>query len=220
MTGFTLWEMLAKLVIAVVLGGLIGIERETHGRPAGLRTHILVCFGSALFTLCSYTIAGKTFDPGRITAQIVTGIGFLGAGTIIHHGSIVRGLTTAASIWTVAAIGIAVAIGGDMLILAAAASVLVFATLSIVARVERALLAKSDDRHLVLTLRRTSESLCEALAIIARHGLPVRLVSCENTAAENTQVVRLGVRISPHFDEAPLDTELASCQNVLSYTWE
>jgi len=219
---FTLWEMLVRLVIAILLGGLIGLERETHGRPAGLRTHILVCFGATLFTLCGYTIAGvgKGFDPGRVAAQIVTGIGFLGAGTIIHHGNIVRGLTTAASIWTVAAIGIAVAIGGDMLILAAAASVLVFATLSIVASIERALLVKSDERQIVLTLRRTSESLSEALAAVAKHGLQVRLVSCESSADETTQLMRLRVRIDAHFHEATLDSELASCQNVLSYTWE
>lgn len=226
MTGFTLYEMLGKLVIAILLGGLIGLERETHGRPAGLRTHILVCFGAALFTMCSYTIsasyisAGKYFDPSRITAQIVTGIGFLGAGTIIHHGSIVRGLTTAASIWTVAAIGIAAAVGGDLLILAVIASVLVFATLSVVAHIERTMLAKSNDLHLTLTLQLAPESLSKALAIVARHGLGVNLASCESLTDEDTQVARLKIRVGPNFDEAPLNSELASCPDVLSYSWE
>ena len=116
-----LWDMILKLVVSLALGGAVGLERETHGRPAGLRTHILVCVGSTLFALCSYTVAGTRFDPGRISAQIVTGIGFLGAGTIMRQGSVVRGLTTAASIWTVAAIGVAVAIGGEMMLVAIAA---------------------------------------------------------------------------------------------------
>jgi putative Mg2+ transporter-C (MgtC) family protein len=107
--------MLLRLGMSAFLGGMIGLERETHGRPAGLRTHTLVCLGSTLFTFCSYAIAQPGNDPGRITAQIVTGIGFLCAGTIIHEGSIVRGLTSAASIWTAAAIGVAVGIGGQML---------------------------------------------------------------------------------------------------------
>ena len=147
------WLMVLKLVVAVAFGGLIGIERETHGRPAGLRTHILVCVGATLFTLCSYNIAGHKFDPGRITAQIVTGIGFLGAGTIIHQGSVVRGLTTAASVWTVAAIGIAVAIGGQMLLLALVASVLAFGTLNLGSRIEKRILATHEDRFLTLTVR-------------------------------------------------------------------
>lgn len=215
-----LWEMLLKLVAAIVLGGLIGLERETHGRPAGLRTHILVCFGAALFTLCSYSIAGKTFDPARITAQIVTGIGFLGAGTIIHYGSIVRGLTTAASIWTVAAIGIAVAIGGDMLILAAVSSALVFATLNVVAKVERAILLKQEDRLLTAVIKPGHDAMCDLLATVARHGLQLRVLGVEDSADQTAHVVRLQMRSSGGFDSTAIDADLAALDNVISYTWE
>ncbi len=105
-----------RLTLAAVLGGAVGLERELREREAGLRTHLLVAVGSALFTLVSayawtdFTFSranGVTFDPTRIAAQIVTGVGFLGAGAIIRQGLSVRGLTTAATLWLVAAIGMA-----------------------------------------------------------------------------------------------------------------
>lgn len=113
-----MWEASAaiRLVVSVVLGGLIGFEREAEGKPAGMRTHMLVCLGATLFMLISiespeFFPGAKTVDPGRIAAQVVTGVGFLGAGTILRSGGTVRGLTTAASIWAVAAIGLAVGVG-------------------------------------------------------------------------------------------------------------
>lgn len=101
-------DLLIKLVLAVLLGGIIGFEREVAGKPAGLRTNILICIGACLFTI----ISGKFFaDPARISAQLVTGIGFLGAGAIMREGEHVRGLTTAATIWAVAAIGMSIGYG-------------------------------------------------------------------------------------------------------------
>lgn len=123
--------LIGKLVLAAVFGGIVGYEREVHEHPAGLRTHILVCMGSALMTIVSIKFQPPGGDPGRIAAQIVTGIGFLGAGTILRQGSTVRGLTTAASLWTVAGIGIAVGVGGARyVLLSAAATAIVFVTLS------------------------------------------------------------------------------------------
>lgn len=104
-------DLLASLLMAVVLGGAIGLERELSGKAAGLRTNILICLGATLFTHLSIHIAGPAGDPGRIAAQVVTGIGFLGAGTILHGRGSVTGLTTAATIWLVAAIGVAIGVG-------------------------------------------------------------------------------------------------------------
>lgn len=103
------WTHIFEMLLAFVLGGIVGIERDIHGRAAGLRTHMLVCAGSALFTIASVGIAAG--DPGRIAAQIVSGIGFLGAGTILKVGFNVRGLTTAACMWMVAAVGMACGLG-------------------------------------------------------------------------------------------------------------
>jgi putative Mg2+ transporter-C (MgtC) family protein len=106
------WEILARLLLAVVLGGLIGFERESVDKPAGFRTHILVCVGAALFSLISLVgFFGSGADPSRVASNIVVGIGFLGAGTIFRTGGGVQGLTTAASLWSVAAIGTATGIG-------------------------------------------------------------------------------------------------------------
>jgi putative Mg2+ transporter-C (MgtC) family protein len=105
-------DVFIRIIIAAALGGVIGIEREIREHTAGFRTHILVSVGAAAFTIASsYGLQGTTFDPNRISAQIVTGIGFLGAGAIIRYGASVRGLTTAASLWAVAAVGLLAAQG-------------------------------------------------------------------------------------------------------------
>ncbi len=106
------WEILLRLLLGVILGGFIGLERETVEKPAGFRTHILVTLGATLFTLISKEgFFGSGADPARIASNIVVGIGFLGAGTIWRSGVNVQGLTTAASLWTAAAIGTAAGAG-------------------------------------------------------------------------------------------------------------
>lgn len=108
-------DLMIALTAAAVLGGLLGLEREIHGRPAGLRTHLLVSLGAAAFMLMSPLVASMSQsmpgDPGRIAAQIVTGIGFLGAGAIVKEGVNIRGLTTAACLWVAASIGMACGAG-------------------------------------------------------------------------------------------------------------
>jgi putative Mg2+ transporter-C (MgtC) family protein len=107
-------ETLGKLGLSLVLGGLIGLEREAHQRPAGFRTHIIVCLGACLFMLVSLKMGEldpNGADPSRVASQVVPGIGFLGAGTILKTGLTVKGLTTAAGLWTAAAIGLAVGAG-------------------------------------------------------------------------------------------------------------
>lgn len=105
-------DLAAKLAIAVLIGGGVGLEREIKGKPAGLRTNILICVGSALLMDLSMSIAATHGgDPGRIAAQVVTGIGFLGAGTILHTRGQITGLTSAATIWVVAALGLTIGAG-------------------------------------------------------------------------------------------------------------
>src|SRR5256885_1867643 len=100
-------ELFLRLSLATLFGGAIGLERELGGKPAGLRTNILICIGSVLYTKLSITMAAGTADPTRVAAQIVTGGRFIGAGTILHARGAVVGLTSAATIWVVAAIGVA-----------------------------------------------------------------------------------------------------------------
>lgn len=151
--------MLAKLVLATLLGGAIGVEREMAGKPAGLRTNILICVGAALFTQLSadlgrigFTPDGRPYgDTTRIAAQIVSGIGFLGAGAILHGQGVVVGLTTAATIWVVAAIGTAV--GAGAYIDACGATAIIMVILIGLRPVERALQAKRRRVHVTLRVK-------------------------------------------------------------------
>src|SRR3954447_11130214 len=98
-------QVLIRLVLAAILGGAIGLERELRRKPAGLRTNMFICFGAAMFTILSFRYSEGTLDRTRIAAQIISGIGFLGAGAIIHSEGTVSGITTAATIFVVASIG-------------------------------------------------------------------------------------------------------------------
>jgi len=119
-------EMVLRLLLAAALGAIIGLERERERKPAGFRTHLLVCLGSALFTLASIYGFGIGADPARVAAGVVTGIGFLGAGTILRsREGVLVGLTTAASIWAVAGIGMAAGAGLYILAPVAAAVILI-----------------------------------------------------------------------------------------------
>lgn len=147
-------DLLLKLSMAVVLGGAIGLEREIAGKPAGLRTNILICIGAALITDVSVAITigpngTRIGDPARLAAQIVSGIGFIGAGTIMQARGTVTGLTSAATIWVVAAIGIA--IGAGRYIEAAGAGVLVTLVLAGLGNLEHKL--RRARRVLSCTLR-------------------------------------------------------------------
>ena len=128
-------EMVLRILLAAVLGMIVGFERLHAHKPAGLRTHMLVCIGSALFTVASiYGFKGS--DPSRVAAGIVTGVGFLGAGAIIHaQDGGLHGLTTASSIWAVAAIGLAA--GAGMYIVAPVATGIVLVVLYVLKRVEK-----------------------------------------------------------------------------------
>src|SRR5215211_7047120 len=120
-------ELVLRLVVAAVLGGLVGLERERLEWAAGMRTHALVSLGSALFMVVSIFGFSDILDPSRVAAQVASGIGFIGAGTIILRREVVKGLTTAASIWAVAAVGLAV--GGGMFLAAGSATLLALALL-------------------------------------------------------------------------------------------
>jgi putative Mg2+ transporter-C (MgtC) family protein len=134
-------EISLRLVAALVLGALIGAEREYHRHPAGLRTMSAICVGSALFTALGTMVLNT--DPTRIAAQIVTGVGFLGAGAILRSGASIRGLTTAATIWVVAAVGMSVGFG--YFILATICTALVLVLLIGLRRIEVLRFREPDD---------------------------------------------------------------------------
>jgi putative Mg2+ transporter-C (MgtC) family protein len=138
-------ELIQRLLLAAVIGGLIGAERELRRKSAGFRTNILIALGSAIFTICSLTLGGGVGDPTRISAQIVTGIGFLGAGTILRNRDGVHGLTTAAIVWVNAALGVAA--GGGQYRLAIIAGAIVLSVLLVMGPIEAAIDMKAGPKQ-------------------------------------------------------------------------
>jgi putative Mg2+ transporter-C (MgtC) family protein len=148
-------ELLLRLVLAVLLGGLVGMEREWHNHAAGFRTHILVCLGSTTIMLLSvYGFSqfvdepNVRIDPSRLAAQVISGIGFLGAGAILRNGSVIKGLTTAASVWVVAAIGLCV--GAGFLYAAFSCTALVLISLLLLNKWEKYLMRHRRNHELTI----------------------------------------------------------------------
>lgn len=158
-------ELIVRLGLSCVLGGAVGLERESIHRPAGLRTHVLVCLGSTLFTIVSaYAFINyKLNDPARIAAQIVSGIGFLGAGTIIRHRATIRGLTTAASLWAVAGIGLA--IGCGFYIASVVSTALVLLSLTIMKKIEGFIIGREKKYRNVII---QTENVPDKISIIEK----------------------------------------------------
>ena len=181
-------DVLAKLGIGAFLGGAIGLERERSGRPAGIRTHMLLVMGVVL--LCEVSKAFGAPDNSRIAAQIVTGVGFLGAGTIMRTGLEVKGLTTAASLWAASAIGFAVSTGGAFLIIAGAATVLALFTLAVVDNLETRLAPEGHLRELNLKVD-TRETASDLIAFLKEKGFHVQSVRI--TPVSDGIQIQLGV---------------------------
>ena len=139
--GVVLSSTLARLLLAAILGGIIGLERQLRHKPAGLRTNMFICFGAAMFTVLSRQLAGTPSDSARIAAQIIPGIGFIGAGSILHARASVTGLTTAATLFVVASVGMAA--GGGLYLTAIFATVIILLALVLLGRMEHAFLLKS-----------------------------------------------------------------------------
>lgn len=209
-----------QIVVAAVLGAVVGMERERGDHPAGLRTHILVCVGAALITLVSREMAGTRFDPGRIAAQIVSGIGFLGAGTILRQGTLVRGLTTAASLWVVAGIGMAVAAGGAMAWLAAFASLLVLFTLTVLNRFDFDRTSEEGRLTLFLTIAGDREQLGRLLADMAGQQVTIKQVKVHSTEEIGQLKVELELATRSVNTARLLTSWLSRQSAVIGWEWE
>ncbi|MHB1460062.1 MAG: MgtC/SapB family protein [Armatimonadota bacterium] len=190
---------ITNLILAALLGGMIGLNRELHNRPAGLRTHILLALGAAMFATVSHEAAGSVADPTRIAAQVVTGIGFLGAGTIIHQGVEVRGLTTAASMWVSAAVGLTCGFGPDYYLFAVIGSLLAVGTLTSATILERSILKTSHaDVVVVVDIVGSLQDMNDQLKAIGFH---VKSWKQLNRLADGHAKYRLSLDIPPHVSD-------------------
>ena len=188
-------ELILKLVVAVLLGGIIGWEREHTARPAGLRTHILVSVGSALMTIISME-AFSGSDPSRVAAQIVSGIGFLGAGTIMREGLSVKGLTTAASLWATAGIGMAV--GTGFYTAAIITTVLVFLTLTAMFLREKGVINSTYRKRIIVDSKNKPGLLGQIGTILGDFDIDIDSVQLKTE--DNDILVELIVRLPSKAD--------------------
>jgi len=188
-------EIILRLVTAAVLGGIVGLERERLEWAAGLRTHMLVCVGAALIMIVSQfgfaDVLGTphvVLDPSRVAAQVVSGIGFLGAGTILFlRQEVIRGLTTAASLWTVAGVGLAA--GGGLYMAAATTTVLVVLILAAVRPVERRLFHRNHVKRLTVLVDRGSISLLRLQNELESTGVSVQQITLKLSDRPHSDLV-------------------------------
>lgn len=202
--------VLFKMGLAVVLGGAVGWERELHGRPAGVRTHMLIVLGVVI--ICEVSRVFDPVTPSRIAANIVTGIGFLGAGSILRTGPEVRGLTTAASIWAVSGIGMAVSAGGAFFLVAIVGTLLTLATLMYVERLERRFAPDTHPHELHVGLDR-KERLAAVLEALEAGGITVGAIRVVGEEAGVLVSLEVRGRTSKALDLA------LSCPGVSSARW-
>lgn len=183
---FDNFYIVVRLLLAMILGGIIGIERGRLNRPAGVRTHMVVCMGSTLVMLLGIQMA--TLDPNiditRLGAQVVSGIGFLGAGTILKDGFSVRGLTTAATLWVVACVGLAV--GGGFYIAAILTTILVFVSL----KVWGSSSVKSKSRYISVIVDSVDKTIEEIKIILIESGIHISDIGLVETESPNLFEIR------------------------------
>ena len=190
-------EVTLRLFLAAVLGGAVGMDRQRYEWAAGLRTHMLVCLGSALIMIVSaygfsdiLTVNHVSLDPSRVAAQVVSGIGFLGAGTILFlKHEVVKGLTTAAGLWTVAGIGLA--IGGGLYFAAAAATILVLIILILIKPYKKKLIVERRQTEIQLRMNKNQVSLSQLENMLSTSDISYNHLKFNNTKEDNIYAVEI-----------------------------
>ena len=213
----TEFDMIFRLCLGFAAGAIIGFERSSRRQVAGLRTHILIATGATLLMLLSIYLPqqlspGSLGDPGRIAAQVVSGIGFLGAGAIIRLGNNVRGLTTAASLWFVAAVGLA--IGSGMFIVAGSAIALGLITLMVLRLFEKRVFPSARFKLLEISYKDNTPNTREALDIIKGARISIQSMDVNQGPKDKGTRLRLLVRIPISADIASIARSIKSSGNV------
>ncbi|GHU11849.1 methyltransferase [Spirochaetia bacterium] len=204
-----------RLCLSFLAGGIIGFERSRHHQVAGLRTHILICIGSALLMILSIWMSERFLpagDPGRIAAQVVSGIGFLGAGAIIRLGNNVKGLTTAASLWLVAAIGLS--LGAGMYLAAGATEALSLITLYVLDIFERRFLPMERNKLLEISYKTGMPLTREALETIGSFAVRIITLDVDHARKGKGSKLRLLVGIPANTDIAGMVKSLKNLSGV------
>lgn len=215
--------MFGRLIMALVLGGLVGLERELHGRAAGLRTHILVTVGSCLIMVTSLHLWQEyhelsNIDPGRVAAQVVSGIGFLGAGTILRFRASVRGLTTAASLWAAAGIGLATGSGYHSAAIFTTGIVLF--TLFLLTRVERRIVRRDWYKVLRVETRGEVRQLEEIRGILGDYAGEIKDLNIAKGAAADRFIIEISLKLPTSLEFDQILSDVGGVEGVLSAAWK
>jgi len=214
MEAITPLQVVVRLLVAGILGGLVGLEREYQNQPAGFRTHMILCVGSCLIMLVSSYMGSRyqTADPSRIAAQVVSGIGFLGAGAILRFGVTVKGLTTAASLWTIAGVGLAV--GSGFYLGALLAATIMILALSILKNLERVFLMRRGEQFLYATLRSGPEVLGRLEEVLARKDTRLLKLHVERNNLTGLWELQATISRPQEVDAAQLTAEVGAIPEV------
>lgn len=217
------WTIIFRLVLAAVLSGIVGFEREFHGRAAGFRTHILLCVGSTLIMLSSMHIFdvyyGKgVFDPARLAAGVVTGVGFLGAGTIMRNRGSVRGLTTAASLWVVTGIGLAVGVG--MYPGAIVTTGIAVITLMFFGRLEHVMIRKDWYKTLIVETKDGMDQLKGMREILGEYAAEINDFEVDRSKDGAHVSLKIGLKLTTSRYDERLIEDIGRMEGVKSVKWE
>jgi putative Mg2+ transporter-C (MgtC) family protein len=215
----SVYEIVFKLALACILGAMIGLERESLNRPAGLRTYTLVCVGSALAMIVSIDIYMQYYqtvnaDPGRIAAQVISGIGFLGAGTIMREGASVRGLTTAAGLWVVACIGLAV--GAGLYIPAVVTTILILFVLIYFIQFEQFFTGMREYKGLVIVVEDRPGQVGNIGSILGDMGVLIKNIQLNHVENKDDLEVELLIELPSGMKISEVIEELSSMKELKS----
>jgi putative Mg2+ transporter-C (MgtC) family protein len=216
-------ETILKILTAIIFGGLIGLEREHQSKAAGLRTHIILCVGATLITIVSIKMAQdlgneRLTDPTRIAANIVTGIGFLGGGAILRMGATVKGLTTAACIWTVTGVGMAV--GAGYYFPAGLVILTVLLTLHFLARFEDVFLTRKEFRGMTLTAQSGPDILGNIEQVLSENRVTIRSIEVSKELNEPNVEIRALVTMPDRINLNKLSAEILQIPGTLNFEVE
>lgn len=195
------YEIVFRLFLAIVLSGIIGFERELHGRPAGLRTHVLVSVGAALVMLISIDGFGGSGDPARLAAQVVSGIGFLGAGAIIRDGGDIKGITTAATLWIGGMIGLAC--GNGYYIGAVATTVFVLLFILLLRPIESRI--NNKNKSIVLTIDSEKAVLATIIKIFDEEGIAIGNIAADYYERKEKKLLKLKIAIEHRLSQEKMN---------------
>lgn len=209
-------EIFLRLFLAFVLGGIIGLERESIKRPAGFRTHILVCVGATIVMITNIELIHLVpvdVQPGRFGAAVISGIGFLGAGTIMKEGFSVKGLTTAASLWTTACIGIT--LGSGLYSLAFAASFMIFLALEVFPRISRILSKQSAFKELTIITEDKILPISKITSVLDENNIEITSITTEyDSKLPHAIILKLTIKNSAHVKNNLFISELSQIHEL------